>query len=894
MSRLLLVDGTAYLFRAYYALPAFTTSEGRPTGALHGVLNMVQRLLREEPPELLGFVMDAPGPTFRDELYPEYKANRDVMPEDLREQIEPVVSMVQAMGVPLLRVGGVEADDVIGTLASQAAEQSVDTLISTTDKDFAQLVGPHVKLVNWANDRVLDSAAVEDKFGVPPERIRDYLALAGDSADNIPGVRGVGPKTAAKWLQTYGSLDGVKENADEIRGKVGETLRASFGNVDLSLELATIRTNVPLDLAPRDLRLKPPDIEALEPMCRTFELNSLLRNLRQFSQAQADTGPSDYAVILNQAQLDEWLGRLREAPAAGLSVEAAGENPMQYRIAGVAVSVGEGEAAYVPVASGGQNALAVELDDPKKLLEGLRDWLEDPEAPKVGHNLKFIGHALANQGIGLAGAAGDTMLESYVFNSTAITHDFDKAVGRYLKLDCIAEEDVLGKGRTRISLTQAPLERIAPYAAQKADYALRLHRHLSGELGKIETLNEVLAGMEMPLAPVLAGMERAGVLVDALVLDQQSRELADQLRTLQQQAYEQAGASFNLGSPKQLGDVLFNRLGLDPVRRTSTGQPSTSESVLQELSGEHPLPATVLQYRNLAKLKSGYTDALPACIDPRSGRVHTSYQQAVAATGRLSSIHPNLQNIPARTPEGRRIRQAFVAPEGQVLLSADYSQIELRIMAQLSGDEGLLRAFAEDMDVHRATAAEVFSTPVEAVSADQRRAAKAINFGLIYGMSPFGLSRQLGVTRSEAQDYVNHYFARYPGVQQYMERTREQAHEQGWVETLFGRRLYLPDIRARDYRRRSYAERSAINAPMQGTAADIIKRAMLRIHEWLAPRKDRARLIMQVHDELVFECAAEDAGQLAEEVTRMMAGAASLKVPLKVDVGEGPNWDAAH
>ncbi|MCY4340053.1 MAG: DNA polymerase I, partial [Gammaproteobacteria bacterium] len=597
---------------------------------------------------------------------------------------------------------------------------------------------------------------------------------------------------------------------------------------------------------------------------------------------------------LNQAQLDEWLTRLREAPTAGISVEAAGDNPMQHRIAGLAVAAGEGEAAYIPLASGGLNVQGPERDDPKEMLEGLKAWLEDPEALKAGHNLKFIGHALANQGIRLEGGAGDTMLESYVLNSTAVAHDFDKVAERYLKLDCIAEEDVLGKGRARISLAQAPLERIAPYAAQKADYALRLHRHLLGELGKTETLDEVLKGMEMPLAPVLAEMERAGVLVDALVLDQQSRELADQLRALQQQAYEQAGSAFNLGSPKQLGDVLFNRLGLDPVRRTSTGQPSTSESVLLELSAEHPLPATVLQYRNLAKLKTGYTDALPACIDPRTGRVHTSYQQAVAATGRLSSIHPNLQNIPARTPEGRRIRQAFVAPEGQVLLSADYSQIELRIMAQLSDDEGLLKAFSEDMDVHKATAAEVFATPVEAVSADQRRAAKAINFGLIYGMSPFGLSRQLGVTRSEAQEYVSHYFARYPGVQQYMERTRQQAHEQGWVETLFGRRLHLPDIRAKDFRRRSYAERSAINAPMQGTAADIIKRAMIRIHEWLAPRSDRARLIMQVHDELVFECDADFAGQLAEEVTRMMAGAASLEVPLKVDVGQGPNWDAAH
>ena len=892
MNRLLLVDGTAYLFRAYYAMPPLTTDDGRPTGALHGVVSMVQRLLREDPPDLLAFVMDAPGPTFRDELYPEYKANRDVMPEDLREQIEPVVNMVEAMGVPLLRVSGVEADDVIGTLATQAREQGLDTLISTTDKDFAQLVGPKVRLVNWNNNHIMDSAAVEEKFGVPPERIRDYLALAGDTSDNIPGVRGVGPKTAAKWLQEYGSLDGVRENAGDIRGKAGETLRASFEAVDLSLELATIRKDVPLEVTPRDLRLRPPDLNTLETLCGAFELNSLLRSLRQ--SAPAAPRQTHYATILNREQLEEWIGKLRQAPAAGLAVEASGDSLMQHRLAGLAVSTGAGEAAYVPLAPRDLADAGLESSDGNDLLEALKDWLQDAEAEKVGHDLKLITHVLANHGIRMAGGAGDTMLESYVLNSTAIAHSFPHAVQRYLKLECIAEEQVLGKGRAKIGLAQAPLEQVTPYAAQKADYGLRLHHRLSDELKQTPPLRAVLADLEMPLSPILAGMERAGVLVDAQVLGEQSRELAEQLRELEQQAYEQAGAAFNLGSPKQLGDILFNRLGLDPVRRTSTGQPSTSESVLHELAAVHPLPETVLKYRNLAKLKTGYTDALPGCIDARTGRVHTSYQQAVAATGRLSSIHPNLQNIPARTPEGRRIRQAFVAPQGRVLLSADYSQIELRIMAQLSGDEGLRRAFFEDMDVHRATAAEVFATPAESVNGDQRRAAKAINFGLIYGMSPFGLARQLGVSRAEAQEYVNHYFARYPGVQQYMEDTRRLAHEQGWVETLFRRRLYLPDIRARNYRRRSYAERSAINAPMQGTAADIIKRAMIRIHEWLEPRSDKVRLIMQVHDELVFECTQEYAEELGEEVTRMMAGAASLEVPLKVDLGHGLNWDAAH
>ena len=892
MNRLLLVDGTAYLFRAYYALPAFTTADGRPTGALHGVVSMVQRLLREEPPDLLAFVMDAPGPTFRDEIYPEYKANRDVMPEDLREQIEPVVNIVKAMGVPLLRVGGVEADDVIGTLAAQAQGRGLDTLISTTDKDFAQLVGPHVRLVNWNNNRVMDSAAVEEKFGVPPERIRDFLALAGDAADNIPGVRGVGPKTAAKWLQAYGSLQGIRENAGDIPGKAGETLRASFGDIDLSLELATIRKDVPLEVTPEELTIGSPDLETLESLCATFELNTFLRSLRQAPPSR----PKEvrYKTILNSEQLAEFIGQLRAAPATGLSVEATGENPMDLRLAGLALSTGEGEGAYLPLAPRDLTEGPMERSDGRQMLEELKSWLEDAGAPKVGHNLKFAGHALANHGVELAGGAGDTMLDSYVLNSTAINHDFDKAVKRYLELDCIAGEDVFGKGRGRLSPAQAALEEITPYAAQKADYALRLHRKLSSRLEETPPLGEVLRSMEMPLSPVLARMERAGVLVDAEVLAEQSRELAEQLQQLQGEAYEQAGREFNLGSPKQLGDVLFNRLGLEPVRRTSTGQPSTSESVLQELAAMHPLPETVLKFRNLSKLKTGYTDALPGCIDPNTGRVHTSYQQAVAATGRLSSINPNLQNIPARTGTGRRIRQAFVPPRGRVLISADYSQIELRIMAQLSGDEGLRRAFSEDMDVHRATAAEVFGVPPDSVSADQRRAAKAINFGLIYGMSPFGLARQLGVPRAQAQEYVNHYFARYPGVQEYMETTRKQAHEQGWVETLFGRRLYLPDIRARDFRRRSYAERSAINAPMQGTAADIIKRAMIAIDEWLAPRSGTARLIMQVHDELVFECEEGFAGELAAEVTRMMAGAASLEVPLKVDLGQGPNWDAAH
>lgn len=892
MNRLLLVDGTAYLFRAYYALPAFTTADGHATGALHGVVSMVQRLLREDPPDLLGFVMDAPGPTFRDELYPEYKANRDVMPEDLREQIEPVVNMVAAMGVPLLRVSGVEADDVIGTLASQAHDQGLDTLISTTDKDFAQLVGPRVRLVNWTNHRIMDSAAVEEKFGVPPERIRDYLALAGDTSDNIPGVRGVGPKTAAKWLQTYGSLDGVKENAGDIGGKVGEKLRASFDDVDLSLELATIRTDVPLELTPKELRLKPPDLPALETLCTRFELNTFLRSIRQ--AAPAPPRAAEYATILNREQLGDWIERLRQTPLVSLSVEASGENLMEQRLAGLAVATGKGKAAYVPLAPRDLTDEAVERSDGGDLLEALKDWLEDPKAEKTGHNLKFITHVLANHGIQLAGGAGDTMLESYVLNSTATSHELGQAAKHYLELDCIPEDQVLGKGRARMSLAQAPLEQVTPYAAQKADFGLRLHLRLSNQLLKAPVLREVLTAMEMPLSPVLTGMERAGVLVDADALGEQSRELAEQLSALEKQAYEHAGTEFNLGSPKQLGEVLFKQLGLDPVRRTSTGRPSTSESVLHELAAVHPLPETVLQYRNLAKLKTGYTDALPGCIDQRTGRVHTSYQQAVAATGRLSSINPNLQNIPVRTAEGRRIRRAFVAPRGHVLVSADYSQIELRIMAQLSSDEGLLKAFSEDLDVHRATAAEVFATALESVSADQRRAAKAINFGLIYGMSPFGLARQIGVSRTEAQEYVDHYFARYPGVQQYMERTREQAHDQGWVETLFGRRLYLPDIRVRDFRRRSYAERSAINAPMQGTAADIIKRAMIHIHEWLEPHGDRARLIMQVHDELVFECAEDFTGELTEKVTTIMSGAASLQVPLKVDVGVGPNWDAAH
>jgi DNA polymerase-1 len=925
---LVLVDGSSYLYRAFHALPPLTNSKGEPTGAVLGVLNMLAKLLKEQDPPRIGVVFDAPGRTFRDELFAEYKAHRPPMPDDLRAQVEPLIAAVEALGLPLLRITGVEADDVIGTLARRAAEHGHRVVISTGDKDMAQLVDGRVTLVNTMTDSSLDRDGVKRKFDVFPEQIVDYLALVGDSSDNIPGVPKVGPKTAAKWLNQYGTLDNLLAHQDEIEGKVGESLRAHTAELALSRRLATIDCGLDLPQQPDDLARRPPDVERLREIYTRLELRSLLRQLpgagtsaatgeepssglRPSSPAGAGEargegsapspapagegwgeGPRNYETVLTEPQLDAWLDRLRTAEVFAFDTETTSLDYMQAQIVGVSFCVEPGHAAYVPLAHSYPGA-PEQLDRPT-VLGRLKPLLEDAGLGKLGHHLKYDAHVLRNHGIEMHGMRFDSMLESYVLNSTATRHDLDSVARHYLGVETIHYEDVAGKGAKQIPFEQVPVERAAEYSAEDSDVSLRLHRVLWPQIEQLPKVRRLYEEIEQPLVPVLLDMEHLGVLVDTTMLRRQGHEIARSLLALEQSVHTVAGTSFNLDSPKQLQEVLFGKLGLPVKRKTATGQPSTAEDVLEELAGEFELPRLILEYRGLAKLKSTYTDKLPGQVDPRTGRVHTSYHQAVAATGRLSSTDPNLQNIPVRTPEGRRIRQAFVAPAGHVLMAADYSQIELRIMAHLSGDESLLKAFAADRDIHQATAAEVFGLDPADVTADQRRAAKAINFGLIYGMSAFGLARQLGIERGAAQKYVDLYFDRYPGVKRYMDDTRAMAREQGFVETVFGRRLYLPDIRSRNQALRQYAERSAINAPMQGTAADIIKRAMIEVHAWLRGRQAQTRLVMQVHDELVLE-VAEDAVESVERGLReRMAGAAELKVPLKVDVGHGPHWDAAH
>ena len=913
--KLWLVDGSSYLYRAFFALPPLTTSQGVPTGAVLGVLNMLNKLLKEEDPELIAVVLDAPGRTFRDELFEAYKAHRPPMPDDLRAQVEPLVEAIPALGLPLLRVPGVEADDVIGTLAERAAREGLEVVISTGDKDMAQLVNDRVTLVNTMFDTKLDRAGVKAKFDVLPEQIVDYLALVGDSSDNIPGVPKVGPKTAAKWLGEYGSAEAIVASAGAIAGKVGESLRDNLATLELSRKLATIRRDLELPHAPVTLTRKPPDVAALTTLYQRLELNSLLRSLTAASGAPAAGGrdaasarlSSDgaseptsrppvparqYETITTAQQLDSWLAALAKAPLFAFDTETTSLDYMQAEIVGLSFCIEPGKAAYVPLAH--DYAGAPDQLDRSKTLARLKPLLENPERPKVGHHLKYDAHVLLGAGVALAGMRYDSMLESYVLNSTATRHDMDSCARHYLGIETIKYEDVAGKGAKQIPFNQVPVDTASAYAAEDADVTLQLHRLLHGALGREPALLRVYEEIEQPLVPVLLQMEHRGVLVDRELLRKQSAEIAKRLAELEQEAHASAGQPFNLDSPRQLQEILFTKQGLPVRQKTRTGQPSTAEDVLEELAEKYPLPRLILEYRGLAKLRSTYTEKLPEQIDARTGRVHTSYHQAVAVTGRLSSSDPNLQNIPIRTPEGRRIRQAFVAPEGFVLLSADYSQIELRIMAHLSGDEGLARAFAEDGDIHRATAAEVFEVAPEQVTGDQRRAAKAINFGLIYGMSAFGLARQLGIERSAAQDYVARYFGRYPGVRDYMERTRASARERGFVETVFGRRLYLADIRSRDRNLQQYAERSAINAPMQGTAADIIKRAMIRVHAWLAESRLPAHLVMQVHDELVLEVAAGSLAGVREKLVEIMCGAADLTVALKVDTGTGPNWDDAH
>lgn len=902
--KLVLVDGSSYLYRAFHALPPLTNSRGEPTGAVLGVANMLNKLLKDEAPDRVAVVFDAPGRTFRDDLFEQYKAHRPPMPEDLRAQIQPLLSLVAAMGLPMLQIPGVEADDVIGTLARRGAAAGFAVLISTGDKDMAQLVAPGIELVNTMSNTRLDREGVKAKFDVFPEQIVDYLALVGDSADNIPGISGVGPKTAAKWLRQFQTLDALIEHAADIPGKVGENLRAELAILTLSRRLATIVTDVPLELGPEDLRESAPDVPALGALYTRLELRVLLRSLPApaaaaqapvtgtQAPAAAPVSTRRYEMITERAALDAWLGVLETAPLTAFDTETDSLDYMRARIVGLSFSVESGAAAYVPLSH--DYAGAPPQLDRDSVLAALKPWLEDPARPKLGHHLKYDRHVLANHGIALAGQRYDSMLESYVLNSTASRHDMDSLAAHYLGIKTIHYEDVAGRGAKQLRFNQVEVARATEYAAEDADVTWQLHQALWPRIEAEPTLKALYETIEQPLVDVLYRMERTGVLVDRDRLKTQSTELAIRMRELEAEVHGQAGGPFNLDSPKQLQEILFGKLGIAVIRKTPTGQPSTAEDVLEELAAEHAMPRLILEYRGIAKLKSTYTDTLPERIEPSTGRIHTSYHQATAATGRLSSSDPNLQNIPVRTPEGRRIRQAFIAPPGQALVAADYSQIELRIMAHLSGDEALLQAFAQDRDVHRATASEVFGLPEEAVTADQRRAAKAINFGLIYGMSAFGLARQIGIGRADAQAYVDRYFERYPGVKRFMDETRAKARDRGYVETVFGRRLYLPEIRSRDQARRQYAERSAINAPMQGTAADIIKRAMIDVDAWIRREAVPARLIMQVHDELVLEVDAAAIDAVVGELRDRMVRGANLAVPLKVDVGIGHNWDEAH
>ena len=906
--KLVLVDGSGYLYRAFHALPPLANSRGEPTGAVLGVVNMLNKLCREESPELIAVVFDAPGRTFRDELFEQYKATRTPMPDDLRSQLQPLLDCVEAMGLPLLRISGVEADDVIGTLAKQANAQDIDVLISTGDKDMAQLVTDRITLVNTMFDSRLDREGVKNKFGVWPEQVMEYLALIGDDIDNIPGIDKVGPKTAAKWLNEYGTLDQLVANAAAVTGKVGENLRAGLQTLELSRKLATIDSNLTLDCTIDSLVRREPDKARLRELYTRLEFRALLRQIDGGAAASgaplaappvvesaqaAARPPANYESILTMEDLQRWIERLQSAELIALHVETASFDYMEAEIIGLAFCVEPGTAAYVPLMhdyAGAPQQLATAA-----VMQALQPLLENEQLPKIGHHLKYGEHALKRKGIELRGMRFDSMLESYVWNSTATRHEVDAVVRRYLGFDPLHYEDLTGRGAKQIPFSQVAIDNATKYAAENADVVLQLHQVLWANISGVPGLRSLYETIEQPLVPVLFRMEQAGVLIDGELLRQQSLELARHMREIEARAHEAAGGPFSLDSPKQLQDVLYGKLGLPVLGKTATGQPSTAESVLEELAGKgHELPKLILDYRGFAKLKSTYTDKLPLQINRTTQRVHTCYHQAVAATGRLSSMEPNLQNIPIRTPEGRRIRQAFVAPPGWCIVAADYSQIELRIMAHLSGDTGLLNAFAEERDIHQATAAEVFGLALEQVSADQRRTAKMINFGLIYGMSAFGLASRLGIERSEAKRYVDLYFERFSGVRRYMDDTRQQARERGYVETVFGRRLYLNDIASRNAALRQGAERAAINAPMQGTAADIIKRAMIEVDRWLSTSRIPARLLLQVHDELVFEVQRDAAEELMGRARELMGAAAQLRVSLKVDAGSGANWDEAH
>ena len=889
---LVLVDGSSYLYRAFHAMPNLNNSRNEPTGAVYGVVNMLRRLLKDHDTQHIAVVFDAPGKTFRDDLYPAYKANRSAMPDPLREQIPILHDTIRALGLPLLMIEGVEADDVIGTLAQAAHRAGMQALISTGDKDMAQLVNQGIEIVDTMKDVRYDREKIVEKFGVPPERIVEYLALIGDTSDNIPGVSGVGPKTAAKWLNEYGSLDQLVAHAADIPGKAGENLRNGLAVLPLSRELATIRCDVPLDVTPAGLTRTEPNVAALRDLFRRLEFKTWLAELGGASAPLPAAASAHYQTIWTEAELDAWIARLKKAELYAVDTETTDLDVMNAEIVGLSFTDRAGEGAYLPVAHRYPDAPA-QLDR-DTVLRKLKPLLEDKHPRKVGQNLKYDLNVLANYGIALAGIAHDTMLESYVLDSTASRHDMDSLALKYLGHKTIHYEDVTGKGKAQINFSEVPIDQAARYAAEDADITLRLHEHLGPRLDAIPSLAKLYREIELPLVPVLAHMEREGVKIDASMLRAQSSELARKMLTLEQEAHQLAGQTFNMASPMQIQEILFGKLKLPVLKKTPKGQPSTAEEVLAELALDYPLPRVILDHRSIAKLKSTYADKLPEMVNARTGRVHTSYHQAVAATGRLSSSDPNLQNIPVRTEEGRRIRQAFVPESGFKIVSADYSQIELRIMAHLSQDAGLLKAFASGEDIHRATAAEVFGFTPEQVTDDQRRSAKAINFGLIYGMSAFGLAQQLKIERAAAQQYIDLYFARYPGVKAFMDRTRAQAHEDGYVETVFGRRLYLPEINVSNQNRRQYAERTAINAPMQGTAADLIKLAMIAVDRWLRAERPPVRMIMQVHDELVFEVREDFVEQAKKEIQKHMTGVASLAVPLVVDIGVGDNWDQAH
>lgn len=907
MPTLLLVDGSSYLYRAFHALPDLRNSAGEPTGAVRGVLSMLRRLESDYKAEYRACVFDAKGKTFRDDWFPDYKAQRPSMPDDLRAQIEPLHEAVRAEGWPLLVEDGVEADDVIGTLTRQAVEAGWEVVISTGDKDLTQLVQPGVRWVNTMSEEVLDEAGVTAKFGVPPNLIVDYLTLIGDTVDNVPGVEKCGPKTAVKWLTEYGNLDNLVANADKVGGKVGENLRKHLDFLPLGRKLVTVVTDLPLPVKPADLPAREDDKEALAAIYRRLEFKGWLKELEDgvrsaAAQAEADSAGAEaqgepgahrtgYETLLDWPAFDAWLAKISAAELTAFDTETTGLDPMVATLVGMSFATVEGEAAYLSLSHRYADAPAqLPLSE---VLAKLKPWLESEGHRKLGQNLKYDAHILANHGIALAGIAEDTLLESYVLESDK-SHDMDSLASRHLGLKTLTYAEVCGKGAKQIGFGEVELARATEYAAEDADITLRLHHALAAQLAAEPALAALYRDIELPTARVLFEMERNGVLIDDFLLAQHSEELGRRLHELEQQAHVLAGQPFNLGSPKQLGEILFTKLGLPVVKKTATGQPSTDEDVLSQLAEDYPLPKLLLEHRSLAKLKNTYTDKLPQMVNPRTGRVHTSFSQAVAVTGRLASSEPNLQNIPIRTPEGRRIRAAFIAPAGHKIVSADYSQIELRIMAHLSGDAGLLDAFAKGEDVHRATAGEIFGvTPIE-VTSEQRRYAKVINFGLIYGMSAHGLAKNLGIERAAAASYIDRYFARYPGVAAYMERTRSAAKTHGYVETVFGRRLYLPDIRAQQVGRRQGAERAAINAPMQGTAADLIKKAMIATSAWLKASGVKSRLILQVHDELVLEVPDEEVPSICEQLPKLMAGVAQLSVPLIAEVGVGANWDEAH